>query len=84
MVWKDNTDYAREVIDWQREFKRRTGKDLESLDPDSREGASFARAYDIVRYPAIIAIANNGSEQKRWMDLPLPMIDEVNFYVMGE
>ena len=85
VVWRDNTDYAREVIDFLREFKRRTGKDIESLDPDSREGENFARTYDIMQYPTIIAVSNNmGMEQKRWSGKPLPLIDEVNFYAMGE
>lgn len=84
IVWKDYTDYSREVIEWMREFKRRTGVDLETLDPDTREGESFARTYDIVQYPTIIAIAEpNGVEQKRWAGTPLPLIDEVNFYVIS-
>jgi len=83
VVWKDYTDYSREVIDFLREFQRRTGKELLSLDPDTREGESFARVYDIVRYPTIIAVADDGKEQKRWMGMPLPMINEVSFYTLG-
>ncbi|MFV0485140.1 MAG: hypothetical protein ACK5MU_02865 [Candidatus Saccharimonadales bacterium] len=84
VVWKDYTDYSREVIDWLREFKRRTGVDLESLDPDTREGESFARTYDILQYPTVIAVAgHNGAEQKRWSGTPMPLIDEVNFYVIS-
>jgi hypothetical protein len=63
-----------------REFNRRTGKNLESLDPDTRIGESFARAYDIVQYPTIVAIGPSGTELKRWSGLPLPLMDEVNFY----
>lgn len=84
VVWKDYTDYSRQVIDWLREFKRRTGVDLESLDPETREGEGFARTYDIMQYPTIIAVReSNGSEQKRWSGLPLPLIDEVNYYVIS-
>ncbi len=83
-IWRDNTDYAREVTDWMREFNRRTGKELENLDPDSREGEGFARAYDIVQYPTIIAVANDGKELKRWSGLPMPLMDEVSFYTIGD
>jgi methyl coenzyme M reductase alpha subunit len=83
IVWKDYTDYAREVTDFLREFQRRTGKKLESVDPESRAGDSFARVYDIVQYPTIIAIATDGREQKRWAGLPLPLMDEVSFYTLG-
>ena len=84
IVWKDYTDYAREVIEWTREFYRRTGRELESLDPESREGEAFARAYDIVQYPTMVAIAADGGEQKRWVGTPLPLMNEVSFYTMGE
>ncbi|MCL1839916.1 hypothetical protein FWF89_02895 [Candidatus Saccharibacteria bacterium] len=84
IVWKDYTDYSREVIDWMREFNRRTGKELESLDPESRDGEGFARVYDIVQYPTIIAIADDGKEQKRWVGTPLPLMNEVSFYTLGK
>jgi len=84
IVWKDYTDYSREVIDWTREFKRRTGKELENLDPDMKDGESFARAYDIVQYPTIIAVSDDGREQKRWAGTPLPLINEVSFYTLGD
>jgi len=82
IVWKDYTDYSRGVIDWMREFRRRTGKELENLDPESLSGEIFVRAYDIVQYPSIIAIASDGREQKRWVGLPLPLINEVSFYTL--
>jgi len=84
VVWKDYTDYARGVIDFLREFHRRTGKELESLDPESREGSNFAQVYDIVQYPTIIAVADDGKEQMRWVGMPLPLINDVSFYTLGD
>jgi hypothetical protein len=83
IVWKDYTDYARDVTNWMREFHRRTGKKLESLDPETKDGEGFARAYDIVQYPTIIAVSNDGREQKRWAGMPLPLMNEVSFYTMS-
>ncbi|MDR3298002.1 MAG: hypothetical protein LBT19_01330 [Candidatus Nomurabacteria bacterium] len=81
VVWKDYTDYSREVISWLREFEQRTGRTLESLDPDTIPGETFAKAYDIVQYPTVIAITEpTGIEQKRWVGTPMPLIDEVSFY----
>ena len=82
VVWKENTDYARVVREWLREFKRRTGRDLESLDPESLAGESFARAYDIVEYPTVIAMTDEGKEQQRWAGRMLPKVDDVNYYAM--
>ena len=81
VVWRDNTDYAREVIMWLDDFKHDTGKEAESLDPDSVEGEIFARARDIVEYPSVVAVSDDGAVLKIWRGTPMPQIDEVNYYV---
>ena len=80
-VWRDNTDYAREVIMWMDDFKHDTGKDVESLDPDSIDGEIFVKARDIVEYPTVVAVADDGTVLKSWRGTPLPQIDEVSYYV---
>ena len=80
VVFKDYTDYSREVLDWLRDFRIRTGRDLETIDPETRDGESFCRAYDIVEYPTVIAIANDGSLQQMWRGTPMPQISEVSYY----
>ena len=80
IVWKDNTDYSREVIDWLNEFSKRTGKEVESIDPESIDGESFTRVYDVVEYPTILALDNEGKVLESWRGTPLPRIDEVSYY----
>ena len=41
IVYKENSDHAREVIDYLRDFKRQTGKMLEEIDPEKRENIGF-------------------------------------------
>ena len=81
IVYKDETDYARTITDYLRDFKRQTGHDLETLDPDTAEGASFCRTYDIVEYPSVVAMSDDGHLQNLWRGLPLPTISEVSYYV---
>lgn len=81
VVYKEETDYARTVVDYLRDFKRQTGHDLETIDPETPEGADFCRAYDIVEYPSVVAISDNGNLQNLWRGLPLPTISEVSYYV---
>lgn len=81
VVYKDETDYARTVIDYLQDFTRQTGHELETLDPDTADGASFCRAYDIVEYPSIVALSDDGVLQQLWRGLPLPTISEVSYYV---
>ena len=79
-LWRDNTDYAREIVDWLENFERRTGKRLESLDPDTVEGGDFAAVHDIWEFPAIVAVDDSGVILQDWKGVPLPMVDEVSYY----
>ena len=81
VVYKEETDYAREVIDYLRDFKRQTGHDLETMNPDTPDGADFCRTYDIVEYPSIVALSDDGVLQNLWRGTPLPTISEVSYYV---
>lgn len=80
VIYKDESEHARPVIDFMREFKHRTGKDLETLDPDSPDGAQFCRTYDIVEYPSLLALDDEGHLQQLWRGLPLPTTSEVSYY----
>lgn len=81
VVYKDETDYSREVTDYLRDFTRQTGHELETIDPDTKEGADFCRSHDIVEYPSIVALSDDGQLQNLWRGLPLPTISEVSYYV---
>ena len=80
IVWREHSDYGREVEDWLRDFQMRTGKTVETVDPDSLSGESFARAYDIVVYPTILGLDDSGKILDMWRGVPLPRIDEVSYY----
>jgi hypothetical protein len=80
VVYKENSEHARPVIEFLRDFEHQTGKELEQIDPESREGADFCRTYDIVEYPTIIALDDEGKLLQMWPGLPLPRIMEVSYY----
>jgi hypothetical protein len=81
VVYKDESDYSREVTDYLRDFTRQTGHELETVDPDTADGTDFCRAYDIVEYPTIVALSDDGRLQNMWRGRPLPTISEVSYYV---
>ena len=83
MIWREESDYARSVIEWLREFEHRTGRTIESFEPDSPEGESICRTYDIVEYPTIIALNDEGKMLQEWRGVMLPKIDDVSYYSMG-
>lgn len=81
IVTKDDAEYSRTVSTFVDDFARQTGHSLETVNPESLDGESFCRAYDIVEYPTIIAISDDGHMQNMWRGLPLPTVSEVSFYV---
>lgn len=81
VVYKDQSDHARTVIDYMRDVNRQTGHDIEIIDPETRDGAGFCRTYDIVEYPTMIALDDTGRVQHMWRGLPLPTISEVSYYL---
>lgn len=81
VVYKQQRDYTRQVEDFLVDFKRQTGHDLETLDPESLEGISVTSTYDILEFPALLAISDNGQLQNSWKGLPLPTLSEVSYYV---
>ena len=67
IVWREESDY---------------GHTIESYDPDSPEGESLCRTYDIVEYPTIIALNDDGKMLQEWRGTMLPKIDDVDYYLI--
>ena len=81
MVAKPNQDYSRGAETFLSDFSRQAGRAIEEMDPETREGEMFCRTYDIVEYPTIIALSNDGQVQNTWRGTTFPTISEVSYYV---
>ena len=81
LMYREQSEHARPVEEFLREFERRSGLTLETLNPDTRDGAAFAQVYDVTTYPTILALDNDGKQLSMWAGLPLPLINEVRYYV---
>ena len=79
-VYRDNQDYTRTVTDWLEDFRRQTGREIETMNPDENTG--FCEAYDIVEYPTLIALDSRGEVQAVWRGRNLPLINEVLYYML--
>ena len=80
VVYKDASDHGREVREDVDDFEKQTGLEIEQKNPDDGRNQFFLRAYDIVEYPTILAIADDGQLLQMWHGQPLPLIDEVAYY----
>jgi hypothetical protein len=79
VFYRSMSEHGRAVEDFMREYTRRTNRELETMDPDTREGDMMGKTYDVVEYPTILALREDGTELARWRG-PLPTIDEVSSY----
>jgi len=80
VVYRSDSEHGRTVEEYLRDFSRRTGRGVETIDPDTAEGASVCRTYDLVEYPSVIALSDDGQLQSSWRGLPLPTISELSYY----
>lgn len=83
ILYRPNSEHATEVESFVREFQRLhdVGRKLEMLSVSSREGAATASIYDVLDYPAILALADDGSVLNLWQGQPLPLMNEVAGYI---
>jgi hypothetical protein len=82
ILYRPDSEHARLVEEFVHDFQRRhSSEHLEVLNIDTREGSADATLYDVVQYPAILVIQNDGYIQRSWEGDVLPRIDEVAAYV---
>ena len=79
-VFRDNQDYTRTVTDWLEDFYRRTGREIEVIDPDKDD--QFCRVHEIMVFPSIVAIDSYGTTKMMWSGKEMPLIDDVNYYAL--
>lgn len=82
ILYKKNSEHESRVIEYSKEFKYRSRLDFELIDVETTDGDSLAKLYDIVRYPAILVIADDGRLIKSWINEELPLMDEVVGYLV--
>lgn len=80
VIYRPQSEHGRTVDNFIREFERRHTTTLEALNIDSREGSAMASLYDIMDYPAILVVRNDGYVQQLWQGTALPLLDEVAGY----
>ena len=77
----NNDEFAGMVQDYAAEFERFKGKKLELKSLETTEGAQLAELYGITQYPAFLIMSDNGSLIRLWEGTPLPLMDELSYYI---
>lgn len=80
ILYRPKSQHDTLVQDFVREYRRRTGKDIELVSLDTKAGATQAKLYDATVYPVILATREDGQLLNMWQGEVLPLIDEVSYY----
>lgn len=81
VIYRPNSDHGSLTEDFLRDFQRfHPEQRLETLNIDSRDGSAMASLYDVLDYPAIMVLQNDGQMEKYWQGDSLPRMDEVASY----
>jgi len=80
IFYRDASEHGRSVREFLRAFKRQIGRDLEEVNPDTPSGGQLCQLYDIVEYPTLVAVDDQGQLLQQWRGLPLPLISEISYY----
>jgi hypothetical protein len=84
VLYRPDSEHARLVEEFIHSYGvHQHASPLELLNLDTREGSAIASLYDIVEYPAILALQANGSAQKIWQGPALPRQEDVAAYMHG-
>ncbi len=81
VLYRPNSEHGRVIEEFIHDFQtRHRSERLEVLNIDSRDGAATASLYDVMQYPAILVLKDDGYLQKSWMGDMLPLMEEVASY----
>ena len=85
VLYRARSEHATKMEEFLREFqKRQANRNIEVVDIDTREGTATASLYDVLSYPAILALTDDGQLLKSWVgeEVP-PLMDELAYYVQA-
>jgi hypothetical protein len=81
VIYRPNSDHGRLTEDFLHDFQRyHPDQKVEALNIDSRDGSATATLYDVMQYPTIMVLQNDGRIEKSWEGESLPRMDEVASY----
>ncbi len=86
MLYRPDSEHGRSIESFIRDFKYQHESNADLLDVqnvDTREGVATSSLYDIVQYPAVLIIGDDGQLLKDWQGANLPLMEEVAGYVYG-
>ncbi len=80
ILYRPASEFARAVEEFAHDIERQQNVKPTLISVDTREGAALAQTYDILQYPAVLAMRESGELMQHWVGTPLPLMNEVASY----
>lgn len=82
ILYRPDSDHASEVEAFVRDYQRMhdSGSKVELLSLSTRDGAAMASLYDVMAYPSVMVLAEDGRLLNLWQGRPLPLMNDVASY----
>jgi hypothetical protein len=82
LLYHPQSETARILEEFAHNFRQQHGHEIELMSMETRDGAATASLYDVMRYPTLIVIKNDGQVQHMWETEQLPpLMNEVAGYL---
>jgi hypothetical protein len=83
VLYRPKTEHEGKVQDFARDYKQLKNRELKLLSLDTLEGDNLAKLYDIVQYPAFLAIKDDGQLEQMWQGDSMPLMNELDYYIIN-
>ena len=80
VLYRPTSDHSRGVEEFVHDLQRRNGGKVDLVNVDTRDGSATASLYDVMQYPAVLALKDDGQLLKDWQGNTMPLLNEVSYY----
>lgn len=82
ILYRPASEHARVVEEYIADFQRfHPGLAIETHNIDSIEGSRLAQTYEIMQYPAVLALTSEGQAQQQWVGVDnMPLMNDLAYY----
>lgn len=81
ILYQSNSEHERKVLEFAHDYQSaQLDRKVDLIDLNTRDGAAMALLYDVVQYPAILAVTDDGKMLQLWQGDQLPLMNEVAYY----
>ncbi len=77
ILYRPDSEFARAVEEFAHDFERHSSYECELIDVDSPAGSEMAKLYDVMQYPTVLAVRDDGQLARSWIGTPLPVVNDV-------